>query len=476
MKSSPYTLVWSDAGQEAAGFDCDCACPQPLPHASGPPLAHDARVQRHQLLRQIALADGYSAIFVPSLSRVAVANTATLELIECLAEPQTVGTLPDDQRALVQQLYELGILHLCGASDLVPADPEALVVWMHVTNACNLRCTYCYIDKTDESMSHATAMAAVDAVVRTARQHGYNTILLKYAGGEASLNLPLVEEIHRYAQEQAAQHDLKLDGVVLSNGVGLTTHKLRCIKDLGLRLMISLDGLAAAHDAQRPKLGGQGSFAACIKSIERAQALGCNLVISVTVTHDSAVGLPDIVGWLLERNLRFSLNFYRDHACGGSVADLRLHEQQLIERMRAAYRVIEQRLPSYSLLGCLLDRTNLGAPHARTCAVGENYLVIDQHGGVAACQMEIDRPVTTVWATDPLNIIRLHPMGVQNLPVDQKEGCRSCEWRYWCAGGCAVATFRTTGRYDVQSPNCGIYKALYPEVVRLEGLRLLKHV
>jgi uncharacterized protein len=38
-----------------------------------------------------------------------------------------------------------------------------------------------------------------------------------------------------------------------------------------------------------------------------------------------------------------------------------------------------------------------------------------------------------------------------------------------------VATFRATGRYDVQSPNCGIYTALYPAAVRLEGLRLLKY-
>ena len=32
-----------------------------------------------------------------------------------------------------------------------------------------------------------------------------------------------------------------------------------------------------------------------------------------------------------------------------------------------------------------------------------------------------------------------------------------------------------TNTYDVKSPNCNIYKALYPEVLRLEGLRLLKY-
>ena len=54
-----------------------------------------------------------------------------------------------------------------------------------------------------------------------------------------------------------------------------------------------------------------------------------------------------------------------------------------------------------------------------------------------------------------------------DLAVQEKEGCRDCSWRYWCSGGCTVATFRATGRYDIKSPNCNIYKAIYPEALRL---------
>jgi uncharacterized protein len=89
--------------------------------------------------------------------------------------------------------------------------------------------------------------------------------------------------------------------------------------------------------------------------------------------------------------------------------------------------------------------------------------------------MHIRRPVTSVNANDPLAVIRSDQIGVQNLPVLEKEGCRTCEWKNWCAGGCPITTHRATGRYDVKSPNCNIYKALYPEALRLEGLRLLKY-
>ena len=102
-------------------------------------------------------------------------------------------------------------------------------------------------------------------------------------------------------------------------------------------------------------------------------------------------------------------------------------------------------------------------------------MVIDQFGGVAKCHADIKHTTTTIDVADPLEVIQLDSKGVQGLPVEQKEGCRTCEWRYWCTGGCPLLTYRVTGRYDVKSPNCNIYKALFPDVLRLEAMRLLKY-
>jgi uncharacterized protein len=141
--------------------------------------------------------------------------------------------------------------------------------------------------------------------------------------------------------------------------------------------------------------------------------------------------------------------------------------------MKQAFAVLEANLPERSLLGSLVDRAQFDQPHDKTCSVGDSYIVVDHKGNIAKCQMEIERPITSIYANDPLSHIRADTIGIQNLSVDNKEGCRSCEWKYWCAGGCPALTYRATGRYDVKSPNCRIYKALYPEVLRLEGLRLL---
>jgi uncharacterized protein len=108
------------------------------------------------------------------------------------------------------------------------------------------------------------------------------------------------------------------------------------------------------------------------------------------------------------------------------------------------------------------------------CGVGQNYLVIDSNGEISKCQMDMAHPVTTIDADDPLAFVWADTGGIQNLAVDQKE-CRECVWRYRCVGGCPRLTFQRTGRYDAQSPLCEVYRTILPEVVRLEGLRLLRY-
>jgi uncharacterized protein len=182
------------------------------------------------------------------------------------------------------------------------------------------------------------------------------------------------------------------------------------------------------------------------------------------------------VGYILERDLPFSLNYYRDNACSTHIRDLQFEEQQMIDAMRSVFDFIAHHLPNRSLLSSLVDKASLNTLHRRTCGVGHNYLVIDQDGGVTKCQVDMQATLTTIDADDPLGIIRSDHRGVQGHRVEEKQGCRTCDWRYWCTGGCPMLTYKMTGRSDVQSPNCGIYKALIPEALRLEGLRLLRYV
>jgi uncharacterized protein len=376
----------------------------------------------------------------------------------------------------VDRLGQLDMVHPSGAPPALDFDGgKVLTAWLHVTNDCNLRCPYCYVSKSPEGMSESTGLAAVDAVIQSAVANGFPAVKLKYAGGEASLNHRLLVTMHARARTLAAEHGLQLYATLLSNGVALRPALVDTLRDERIRVMISLDGVGSDHDAQRPTVNGKPTFKLVERTISRLIEQEHPPHLSITITSRNSGSIAEAVRFALERDLTFSLNFFRDNDLAAKFPDLRYEEQAVISGMLGAFSVIEEFLPRWSVLGSVLDRGQLLQPRQRSCGVGQDYLVIDQRGQVAKCHMEIERTLGDIFSGDPLQLIQKDQATVQNLAVEEKAGCRDCTWRYWCSGGCAVATFRATGRYDIKSPNCNIYKAIYPEALRLEGLRLLKY-
>lgn len=389
--------------------------------------------------------------------------------------PEQVAGQDISERDAINKLIQTGMLYPVAQTAPLLSAASILGVWLHVTGKCNLACAYCYLaDKVAETTPE-TLRAAIDAAFRSAIVHKYQKVHLKYSGGEPLLRLPMLLEIHRYALTHAAALGVDTDGVVLSNGTLLSGSMIDSLQVAGLQLMISLDGIGFYHDVQRRFADGRGSFEVVSRAIDLALAGGLKPIISITVSSRNSAGLPEMVAWVLERDLPFSLNFYRENDRAAKYTDLQLEEERIIAGLLAAYKVIERDLPRRSLLAALADRANFAAPHLHTCGVGEHYLVFDVQGCVSRCQMDMAHSITDCHDPDPLGTLRADKTGLQNPTVDEKGECRECQWRYWCGGGCPLIAYRTTGRYTSRSPYCNIYKAIFPEIVRLEGLRLLKY-
>ncbi len=492
----PRIIFYPDSKINVIG-QCDACSPvvfaQPelLPSSSGY-LVSPSLIQQ-------AINTKHDAFLSPAHSIFSVLNTSALACLQHFSSPislktgeqhvfKETGWNKTTIRSTLEQMISLGLLvpeqHGSQAQVNSPIEeiPQKLAVWLHLSESCNLNCLYCYLQHKQAEMSIETGKAAIEATIRSAVAQGYREVKFKYAGGESLLRFDLVKDLHRYAQKLTEHHRLKLDGVVLTNGTLLTEKIVKEMQELGLRLSVSLDGVqkrsfcgkSSTFALQRVYPDGRDASSDAMRGIETA--LECGLIpdITITVSGRNVGQLPELLEWVLERDLPFSLNFYRENACSACHTDLRLEEEQFIQGMLAAYKVIEANLPRRSLLASLADMANFAAPHLRRCSVGHSYLVFDTEGRVSKCQMQMDRPVTDLHADDPLAVVRADQAGIQNISVEEKEECRECQWRYWCAGGCPLETYRMTGRYDVKSPHCNIYKALYPEVLRLEGLRLLR--
>ena len=418
------------------------------------------------LLYLTSLTDGYWLAFNPAgFAKVVVLNEPATDILESFGTPAPLNN------SVARQLAALGLLTPLHGAPLALRPSPLLTLWLHITTRCNLRCIYCYAPSDNTDMPPEIGQAAVEAAFYSAQAHGFHAIKIKYAGGEPTLNLSTVRAVHTYAQDLAANTGLELREVLLSNGTLLTAETLKWLRDEDIRLSVSLDGIGRVHDRQRALAGGYDSFPLVAEGIERALALGLSPHLSITVTSYNAEYLAEVADFALERGLTFNLNFVRPVP---GKSNLMPTSEQLIAGVQAVLAEIKRRLPPYRLIDGLLDRCNLSVPHRYPCGAGYSYLVVNPQGGVARCHMEIEKEICTVWEEDPLEAIQRTEAGFRNIPVDEKEDCRDCPWRYVCAGGCPLLTRRLSGRDNGPSPYCDAYRTLLPELLQTEGVRILK--
>jgi uncharacterized protein len=462
--------------------DCDCACALDLsPQQKAQPL--QGLWQTNKNISYLPLDEDCSknwrAYYNPQgpVSLV-VLNPPATRMLELFEKKQIIHDPDEIDQSAIQTLIHTGLLQPVADTNpnpLITAESRVLTAWLHLTDSCNLRCDYCYLPHHPVFMSLETAKQTVDKLLEMALRHGYPKLKLKYAGGEPLLKFDLLQSIHAYASDAASRHGIQLEEVILTNGTLLTKEKAAVIKSLGLRLMISLDGVGAPHDAHRKFANGASTFARVENAINESLVAGLDPLISITISGRNLAALPDTVAYLLNKNLRFAFNFYRENDCSQNTRDLGFTDDDAIQYLSQALQVVAAQFPERSLLGSLADRASFVAPHQHTCGAGLDYLVVHPSGRVAKCQMDMSNTITDIHAIDPLTVLRQDKTGLQNLSVHQKNECSTCQWQNYCGGGCPLVTFRATGHYDVRSPYCEIYKFLYPNLLKLEAQRLIFH-
>lgn len=445
----------------AGPAETDCAC-APASGVDAFPLGAGRLWERTPLLYRADLPAGH-ALLLSARSPVGpvVVSPAAQEALAAFARPRPLaGDIP-------RRLAELGLLIPAGEARPAPCpapEGDTLTVWLHITSACHLRCAYCYAPHQGRAMDPATGLSALEMAFRTAARHGFRALKLKYAGGEPTLNLPLVRLLHGQAGRLAQRYGLQLRETLLTNGIALD-RVLDFAATAGLRLAVSLDPSRRVHDSRRTFPDGSGTFERICRNLERALERGVRPFLSITLCGEEGEEDAEAVALALELDLPFHLNFVRP-------ADGRISPEQierLIAAVRAAFARIEASPPRRSLLG-ILDRADFSRPHRYPCAAGRAYLVVDGQGRLSPCQMELAHPAGDLSLEDPLPVLGA---AFPNPAVEERAGCVSCPWREACAGGCPWLARMSAGRATAPSPYCPAYRALYPELLRLEGLRLL---
>lgn len=420
----------------------------------------------------------YSILTSSAKAPLFILNTPAQKVLDFFSEPrdpvewpQTSAIDYQDVQLAIAQFYEVGLLQEASVQpEIITANhiTSPLETWLYLTRACNLVCAHCFVSKDVRRMSLETGLQVVNRLFELAEKHGHPEVKIKYAGGEPTMHWDLIPALHERAKSLAQKTGLKLTEVLVTNATLLNRERLQFIKDENFRLSISLDGFGEGHDRQRPVRNGNPTFDRVLQSVLLALEMGIKPYLIITITNLNVEEVPALVSFALEHHLMLNLNFYRPHhlddTLGADSADL-------TRTLQVALKVIEANLPDYNFMEGLIDRSNFGAAHQHVCGAGRNYLSIDTDGSVLPCHMLTGYNLPGI----PLQMLESPQFDdFDNPSIDQRNGCNTCEWRYWCAGGCPIHAKNVMGTSNISSPYCSVYKAIYPDLVRLQALQLLR--
>lgn len=359
-------------------------------------------------------------------------------------------------------------------SFLYLSKPTHLGVWLHITNQCNLRCTYCYVNKTQDKMTDNIAKKATEKIFESAKKHGFKKITFKFAGGEPLLEFKKILSVVNQAKALGQRNNINLDFVIITNGVLLSDKICKIIKENNVRIAVSLDGLEKYHDQTRIFTNGLGTFKYVEKGIDNIIKYKIPFNVSVTITAKNFKNIPELTDYLLKKNIPFAFNFYRENPFVKE--KLEGDDKKLVDYLKKAYKTIYDNPPRHSMMNGLLDRVTFKHLHLYTCGMGYNYLVIRHDGKLISCQMTQNKAIGSIEDDDLIKtMLKGNFIKPKGLTVEGKKPCKTCQWRYICCGGCPLLTFEQKGKYNTSSPYCLVYKSLIPEVLKIEASRLIKY-
>lgn len=322
-----------------------------------------------------------------------------------------------------------------------------------LTHDCNLGCNYCY---TGAKFRRRMPKAVADKALDLAFGDDAAEVQLSYFGGEPTLELELLLSLARQARVRAEQTGKRLVQTVTTNGTLLDEAALAALYAEDVYVALSIDGVRAAHEINRPTMGGGSSFDAAERCLALLVDAGRPFETITVITPASARWLGESAAWLFERGVpRLALNpcyeaAWDDAALEAWEVGLRAAADAMAGWMRAG-RTVSISLFDNKILAAL--KGGLGLEDK--CKLGDGFVAVSPEGHLYPCERlvaEDDKPELRVGHVDSgvswARVCGLRPNATEDKHASNEE-CGVCAERYRCAASCACANLAETGSLQV---------------------------
>ena len=271
------------------------------------------------------------------------------------------------------------------------------VMVLHLTDFCNLKCKYCFIEGgicsnyKRQNMTKEVISAAIKKYIKIldrGKIKGNPSIV--FYGGEPLSNFEVVkyglECIDEYNNSKNDKYHI--DKVIITNGTLITNEIAKVLKEHNVLVSLSMDGIKEVHDYNRIDHDNKGSFDRALRGFKILREEGLEPSISCVMSPFAIKHVDETIEFLLNelkvKGLGFNhvsiipnLNYY-DPEYEEKFADTILHVQEIIQEK---YNDVYERRMGHKI-NCFVDKLLLRAD----CTGCGEQISISPEGDIGICQ------------------------------------------------------------------------------------------
>jgi uncharacterized protein len=360
-------------------------------------------------------------------------------------------------------------------------EPSHLTVWLHITNDCNLSCQYCFVQHKSESVMDDAVLGKISRdLLSTALTHGINTIHIKYAGGEPTLEVPRIERFHNLLNHVFEGTGIEISSTIYSNGTLVQDRLISFLTRSETGISVSVDGIGPYHDCTRSFKTGRGSWEIVKNNLEKLKKTRIDPYILATVTRDTITGLPDLLLWANQNRLRLCVSSARQYGDSDSPGRITADYHSLCKTLKDAYEKAFAQMEDPTIRlnpGFVLqiEELNFSSPSFLSCNVGQSFIVYRPDGTIVSCPFQIDDEGATPSGDlleSSRGCFRFDP--TNRRPDAAEPDCPDCLWFPVCGGGCCMMNLKVRGYPFTKSPMCPFYQYIIPRYLIFQATKFVQ--
>ncbi|MEQ6354145.1 radical SAM protein [Lysinibacillus sp. M3] len=288
------------------------------------------------------------------------------------------------------------------------------VVYFHVTQRCNLKCSYCY-NKNNLNKQDLLTTNEVKEILFNLAEIGVKVI--NFTGGEILLRRD-IEQICEYAKSLNLHIEILSNGMLLNKRMGLLNYVDKFI--------ISLDTLNEKNNLR--------------------EGLNTSLLLS------NLQNIP------LEHKQKFSVRSVSSNNNENDWREVKVYAENVLGMNHILVPFIPNKVDEMAYtpdLNCFpLDNEDCTL-NSSLCGASYKIIAIDSDGSIYPCQTLINPKykIANIKETDWLKKLKNSTITAQfqNRTVLNIKGCETCSIKYLCGGGCSAISDNFFGDINVSN-------------------------